>query len=70
MDKSPADLTADIAARTDVYFNRTRQVVQRFGDRQVTYAVFLRRPVVSAPRRKCQYRGKIIRSVSVADFRW
>ncbi len=50
MDKSPADLTADIAARTDVYFNRTREVVQRFGDRQVTYAVFLRRPVVSAPR--------------------
>jgi nicotinate phosphoribosyltransferase len=43
-------LAADIAARTDVYFNRTRQVVQRFGDRRVTYAVFLRRPVVSAPR--------------------
>lgn len=44
------NLAADIAARTDVYFNRTRQVVQRFGDRRVTYAVFLRRPVVSAPR--------------------
>ena len=43
-------LGADIAARTDVYFNRTRQVVQRFGDQRVTYAVFLRRPVVSAPR--------------------
>jgi len=43
-------LAADIAARTDVYFNRTRQVVQRFGDQRVTYAVFLRRPVVSAPR--------------------
>ncbi|MBC7637493.1 MAG: nicotinate phosphoribosyltransferase [Acetobacteraceae bacterium] len=43
-------MAADIAARTDVYFNRTRQVVQRFGDRRVTYAVFLRRPVVSAPR--------------------
>ena len=44
------NLGADIAARTDVYFNRTRQVVQRFGDQRVTYAVFLRRPVVSAPR--------------------
>lgn len=44
------DLNADIAARTDVYFNRTRAVVERFGDRQVTYAVFLRRPVISAPR--------------------
>ena len=44
------DLNADIAARTDVYFNRTRAVVEHFGDAQVTYAVFLRRPVISAPR--------------------
>ena len=43
-------LSADVAARTDVYFNRTRQVVEKFGDRRVTYAVFLRRPVISAPR--------------------
>ena len=50
MDTTPQTLTADIAARTDVYFNRTRAVVQRFGDKRVTYAVFLRRPVVSAPR--------------------
>ena len=41
---------ADVPARTDAYFNRTRAVVERFGDAQVTYAVFLRRPVVSAPR--------------------
>ncbi|HET6182740.1 MAG TPA: nicotinate phosphoribosyltransferase [Acetobacteraceae bacterium] len=40
----------DIAARTDTYFNRTKQIVARFGDKRVTYAVFLRRPVVSAPR--------------------
>jgi nicotinate phosphoribosyltransferase len=40
---------ADIAARTDTYFNRTSAIVSRFGDRRVTYAVFLRRPVVSAP---------------------
>ena len=40
---------ADIAARTDAYFNRTRAIVSRFGDRRVTYAVFLRRPVVCAP---------------------
>jgi nicotinate phosphoribosyltransferase len=43
----PSD--ADIAAQTDVYFNRTKAVVQRFGDVRVTYAIFLRRPVVSAP---------------------
>ncbi|HET8997599.1 MAG TPA: nicotinate phosphoribosyltransferase [Acetobacteraceae bacterium] len=41
---------ADIAARTDTYFNRTRKIVSRFGDKRVTYAVFLRRPVISAPR--------------------
>jgi nicotinate phosphoribosyltransferase len=46
----PAGLTADISAHTDAYFNRTRMVVQRYGDRRVTYAVFLRRPVISAPR--------------------
>ncbi|MBK1658137.1 beta/alpha barrel domain-containing protein [Paracraurococcus ruber] len=44
----PADPA--ISARTDAYFNRTRAIVQRFGDARVTYAVFLRRPVVSAPR--------------------
>jgi len=43
-------LTADIDARTDAYFNRTRAIVAQFGDKRVTYAVFLRRPVISAPR--------------------
>jgi nicotinate phosphoribosyltransferase len=47
---TPAPLAeADIAARTDTYFNRTRAIVGKFGDRRVTYAVFLRRPVVCAP---------------------
>ncbi|MBW8268710.1 beta/alpha barrel domain-containing protein [Caldovatus aquaticus] len=41
---------AVIAARTDSYFNRTRAIVSRFGDCRVTYAVFMRRPVISAPR--------------------
>jgi nicotinate phosphoribosyltransferase len=41
---------ADIAAWTDVYFKRTRKAVERFGDMKVTYAVFMRRPVISAPR--------------------
>lgn len=43
-----ATFGADIAARTDVYFSRTRTVVSRFGDKHVTYAIFLRRPVISA----------------------
>jgi nicotinate phosphoribosyltransferase len=45
-----AELAADIAARADSYFNRTKEIVARFGDKRVTYAVFLRRPVISAPR--------------------
>ncbi len=35
---------------TDAYFNRTKETVARFGDVPVTYAIFMRRPVVSAPR--------------------
>jgi nicotinate phosphoribosyltransferase len=50
MTKVTRKADADVPARTDAYFNRTRAVVERFGDARVTYAVFLRRPVVSAPR--------------------
>ena len=39
----------EIRGRTDSYFNRTREIVSRFGDATVTYAIFLRRPVVCAP---------------------
>jgi nicotinate phosphoribosyltransferase len=54
-----AALAADIAARTDVYFNRTREVVRRFGDRRVTYAVFLRRPVIAAPRLMLEWLNRV-----------
>jgi len=40
----------DLAAQTDSYFLRSKAIVGHFGDRQATYAVFLRRPVISAPR--------------------
>jgi nicotinate phosphoribosyltransferase len=50
VDRPAIDVAADIAARTDSYFNRTRRIVAAFGDRRVTYAVFLRRPVICAPR--------------------
>jgi nicotinate phosphoribosyltransferase len=39
-----------IPAWTDVYFKRTKGVIERFGDCVVTYAVFMRRPVLAAPR--------------------
>jgi len=35
---------------SDHYFLRTKKVVEHFGDKQVTYAIFMRRPVISAPR--------------------
>jgi nicotinate phosphoribosyltransferase len=40
----------EIEQYTDHYFNRTKQVIGKFGDARVTYAVFMRRPVVFAPR--------------------
>lgn len=40
----------EIPLRTDSYFTRTRRIIERFGDVEVTYAVFMRRPVISAPR--------------------
>ncbi len=40
----------DIRGLTDHYFNQTKEVIGRFGDQEVTYAVFMRRPVVAAPR--------------------
>lgn len=39
-----------IARWTDTYFKHTKEVVNQNGDVTVTYAVFIRRPVVSAPR--------------------
>ncbi len=40
----------ELAARTDSYFLKTKAIVERFGDREATYAVFMRRPVVCAPQ--------------------
>ena len=36
--------------QTDSYFLKTKAIVGRFGDCAATYAVFMRRPVISAPR--------------------
>jgi nicotinate phosphoribosyltransferase len=45
-----ADGSPSLSARTDSYFLKAKAIVGRFGDRQATYAVFLRRPVVCTPR--------------------
>lgn len=41
---------ATIAARTDAYFNKAQTIIAKNGDCRVTYALFIRRPVISAPR--------------------
>lgn len=45
-----ADRPSSLAAQTDSYFLKTKAIVGHFGDRPATYAVFLRRPVISTPR--------------------
>ncbi len=56
----------DIAARTDVYFNRTKAIVERFGDVAVSYAIFLRRPVISAPGIMLAWLEEVARGRGVA----
>ncbi len=50
LDCSQQSSDGSVSARTDSYFNRTKAIVAQHGDCRVTYAVFLRRPVVSAAR--------------------
>ena len=40
----------ELPSLTDKYFLKTREVVRQFGDCEVTYAVFMRRPVVFTPK--------------------
>ncbi len=39
-----------VADWSDQYFLKTKATVAKFGDVKVTYAIFMRRPVISAPR--------------------
>src|SRR5436305_15129266 len=50
---------ADLAARTDSYFLKTKAIVGHFGDRPATYAVFMRRPVICAPRFAIEFLEKM-----------
>jgi nicotinate phosphoribosyltransferase len=45
---------------TDSYFLRTKAVVSRSGDVDVTYAVFMRRPVLSAPKLALDWLDKML----------
>jgi nicotinate phosphoribosyltransferase len=48
-DSCLAPAAADVGRYTDSYFVRTQQVIGRCGDQEVTYAVFMRRPVIFTP---------------------
>jgi nicotinate phosphoribosyltransferase len=50
LDGSRLPAEADVSKLTDKYFSRTREAVGKFGDVKVTYAVFMRRPVIFAPQ--------------------
>ena len=69
---------AAVSAWTDTYFKRTKDIIGRFGDQTVTYAVFMRRPVVSAPRLAVEWLYNIARErgaqiqidINYAEGRW
>ncbi|MFC6854140.1 nicotinate phosphoribosyltransferase [Marivibrio halodurans] len=69
---------AEVRRWTDAYFNRTKTTIETFGDCEVTYAVFMRRPVVSAPRLAIEWleamakrRGTAFRiDLNYAEGRW
>ena len=43
-------VSQNVATFSDKYFVKTRAIVERFGDCRVTYAVFMRRPVLCTPK--------------------
>ncbi|MBC8337468.1 MAG: nicotinate phosphoribosyltransferase [Alphaproteobacteria bacterium] len=54
-----------ISRWSDHYFLRTKQAVERFGDKTVTYAVFMRRPVIFAPRLMIEWLERVAEERSV-----
>jgi nicotinate phosphoribosyltransferase len=46
----PNPRAEDIPRLADHYFLRSKETVRRFGDKRVTYAIFMRRPVIFAAR--------------------
>mgnify|MGYP001259448472 CR=1 FL=1 len=55
------DADGDIARWTDKYFLHTKSIVGRYGDVRATYAIFMRRPVVSAPRLAIEWLQRLAR---------
>src|SRR3546814_772950 len=68
----------ELPAWTDQYFLKTKAAVGRFGDKAVTYAVCMRRPVISAPRLAVDWLCQVAKArgtevdieVNYAEGRW
>ena len=56
----------DVAGLTDAYFLKTKKIVNQFGDCHVTYAVFMRRPVLFTPRPAVAWLKRIAKARGVA----
>ena len=56
---APSD--GEVGHFTDKYFAKTKSVVERFGDVEATYAVFMRRPVLSCPRLAVDWLQRVMR---------
>ena len=59
--KKSGPLETEISRWSDHYFKRTRKVVERYGDKRVTYAVFMRRPVIFAARLMIDWIDRVAR---------
>jgi nicotinate phosphoribosyltransferase len=59
---------ASVGRYTDRYFVKTKETIARFGDKSVTYAVFMRRPVIFTPGLMVRWL-KAIAAERKADFR-
>ena len=60
------DFSGWVSRWTDHYFLKTKEAVGRFGDKDVTYAVFMRRPVIFAPRPMVDWLEEVARARGVA----
>jgi nicotinate phosphoribosyltransferase len=62
----PDGVESEISRHTDHYFKKTRRAVERYGDVTVTYAVFMRRPVICTPKLMLDWMGRVAASRRVA----
>lgn len=57
--------SAQVGQFSDKYFIKTRHIIERFGDCEVTYAVFMRRPVLCTPKLAVEFLESIARERGV-----